>query len=118
MNGHFAMLINRLDRAISVERECFGKGRRVKRVAYPKVERVPLDVVQRRCAQHRRRHRQDDDSALEFGKLVKGPQSLRHDILMRREMVVGQGLPVGQCQDGYGVGQKQRQFPLQGVRFG
>ena len=112
------MLKNRLDRAISVESECFSKGRRVESVAYPKVERVPLNVVQWRCAQHRRRHRQDDDSALEFGKLVKGPQSLRHDILMRREMVVGQSLPIGQGEDWHVSSREQRQFPFEELRFG
>ena len=111
------MLINRLDRAISVERECFGKGRRVKRVAYTKVERVSFDVVQWRCAQHRRRHRQEDDSTLEFGKLVKGPQALRHDILMRGEMVVGQGLPIGQGEDWHVSSREQRQFTFEQLRL-
>jgi len=30
---------------------------------------------------------------------VKGREALRHQVVVRREMIVGQGLPVGQEQD-------------------
>jgi hypothetical protein len=59
-------------------------------------EAVGREELDRRQAVQRRGHRHHDDVAGLVGDLVQRREPLGYQVLVRREAVVGQGLPVGQ----------------------
>lgn len=57
-----------------------------------------LDVAQRRDPLHQGGDRQDQYALMEIRQPVQGLDTLGDDVLVRREGVVGQGLPVGETE--------------------
>src|SRR5690606_10400961 len=63
------------------------------------------------------RDRDHQDAAIQQWQLVKGLEAIGNNVLVGREIVVGQGFPVGQLQQGQGAGaiglaQEKAQFRL------
>ena len=64
--------------------------------ALPEIEGVGGDVLHRREAVERGGHRNQRDIEVAARDLAQRRQPLRHQVLVRREMIPGQRLPVGQ----------------------
>ena len=73
----------------------------VERLPLAKEERVSRDVLRRRqpVKRRRRRHHEDVDAAAGLAQAKQGLEALRHQVLVWRQCVVGQRLPVGQRPD-------------------
>ena len=87
------------DVLIAGERELRAQAIDVERFALLEEKRERREIRRRREAVQRRRRRDDHHVAIAARHAVERRQPLRHQILMRREMVVGQRLPVGQDGD-------------------
>ncbi len=79
-------------------------------------ERVAGEVRRRRDALQGGRRRHDRDVAVTGGDAVERRQPLRDEIVVRREAVVGQRLPVGQERDAL-VGREPRDLVAQALRL-
>ena len=67
-------------------------------------ERVGVDEGGRREPLHERADGRDEHAPRDAPEVVQGGQPVRHDVLVRREAVVGQRLPVGERVDGHLAG--------------
>src|SRR5882672_3238642 len=85
-------------------------------VAPGQQQRVRLDVRRRRQALQQGFERDDDDAALERGQFVEDREALRNDVGMRREAVVGQGLPVGESENGEVATREESELRLQSIQ--
>ena len=85
---------------VARERELRLQGLEVEPRLLAQEEGARGEVAARRQALERRRHRDDPHVARPLGELVQGGEPLRHQVGVRRELVVGQDLPVGQAVDG------------------
>ena len=70
-------------------------------------------VIGGRQPVHQRGDRHYQDPGSHPAQPVQGTQSLGNNVLVRREIVIGQGLPVGKCQDLDIIVQEERQLPFQ-----
>ncbi len=71
----------------------------IERRALAQEERERREIVARREPVERRRRRDDEHVAFSAGDPVQRCEPLRDEVLVRREVVVGQGLPIGQQRD-------------------
>ena len=92
----------------------------VERLALAQEERERREIRGRREPIQRRRRRDDQEVALAAGDAIEGGQALGHEVLVRRELVVGQRLPIGQQRHAK-LGREPRHFlrePLCRTRLG
>ena len=87
------------DMLIAGQRELRAQAIDIERFALLDEKRESREIGRRREAVKRSRRRDDHHIAIAARHAVERRQSLRHQILMRRKMIVGQRLPVGQDGD-------------------
>ena len=69
-------------------------------LADSQIQAVGGHMISRRQTQQQPGHGKHQDALLQQGKPVQGRQALGNDVLVRREVIVGQGFPVRQAEYG------------------
>jgi len=115
--GELAVLEHRFHAAVTVAFQVAAKIEGVQALAGFQYQAVAGDVFARRQPVHESAAGYDHDALAHCRQAVQGQQAFGDDVPMRREVVVGQCLPVGEHQDlRFGRAGVKRQFPLQGIR--
>jgi hypothetical protein len=110
-HGELAMLVDRRHAAITAARERLAQGVDVQLLTPAQGQAVGLDVVAGGQALEQCGHGHDQHAALRARQAVETAQTLGHDVLVRREVVVGQRFPVRQLQDVHRRIEEERQLP-------
>src|SRR6266853_1118467 len=105
------------DVAVAGERELGAQRIEVERFSCFQKEAVPGEERRRTQAREGGRSGNDGDVEILAHDAVKGREALRHQVVVRREMIVGQGLPVGQEQHRK-LRREPRDLVLQPLRLG
>ena len=103
-HGELAVLHDLPDAAVAGGVQPFTHGRQVQPVALGEHQPGALHVAPRAQPRQQGRHRHDEHAALDGGQPVQRGEALGDDVLVRREGVVGQRLPVGEVHHGGAAG--------------
>ena len=114
-HSELAMLCHLRDAQITGVREARRKRIAIERVAGRQRQRTRGHVIRGRQTVQQTLCRHDEQAALQTGQLREHAQALRDDVLMGREAVVGQRLPVREVQHGQCVARKEPGLALEPV---